>query len=131
MARIWAEPYDAARHGNPMPPDFGRDSAVERHFRAPTLEPHRVVLVRACGFTFTFHTPDEIRACLEYYERLLQPSGRSGVAEGMAARGEVAWRHEVQLWHERLPLYLREEPKRLRVVAALREALRRAATGEL
>jgi hypothetical protein len=34
---------------------------------------------------------------------------------------------ETQRWYDRLPMYLREEPKRVRVVAALEEALARAA----
>lgn len=59
------------------------------------------------------------------------PSGRQADAASAVAAGEVASRHEVQRWHERLPLYLREEPKRLKVVAALSEALRRVEAGEL
>ena len=131
MSRIWSEPYDALRHQTFMPDEFGGGEAVARHHRSPTLQPHRVFLVSVAGFTFTFHTLDEIRACLAFYEQKIQPSGRSGVAEGMVARDEVAWRHEVQRWHERLPSYLREEPKRVAVVAALTEALSRAATGEI
>jgi hypothetical protein len=90
-----------------------------------------VVLVRVCGFTFIFHTVNEIRACLAFYARKLHPSTRSGVAEGMVARDEVAWRHEVERWYERLPLYLREEPNRLEVVAALEEGVRRMEKGDI
>lgn len=122
MTKIWSEPYDSLRHRSPMPPTPEREAIADRHFRSKTLEPYRVILVRVCAFTFEFHTVDEIRACLAFYARKIHPSGRSAAA----AEADVAWRHEVQHWHERLPLYLREEPKRVQVVAALEEALRLA-----
>jgi hypothetical protein len=135
MARIWTEAYDPPRHQAPMLGDVpvrgGEPHPASRPARAPTLERHRVMLVRVASFTFVFHTAEELRACLAFYARKLHPSGRSADAASAVAAGEVAWRHEVQRWHERLPLYLREEPKRLKVVAALGEALRRAEAGEL
>jgi hypothetical protein len=135
MARIWTEPYDPQRHQAPMarevPVRGGGPHPAARLSRTPTLERHRVILVRVASFTFVFHTPEELRACLAFYARKLHPSGRSAAAANAVASGNVAWRRHVQRWHERLPLYLREEPKRLKVVAALSEALRRAETGEL
>jgi hypothetical protein len=108
-----------------MPSAMGRDATLARHYRNPTLETHRVVLVQVCGFTFTFHTVDEIRACLTYYLRKIHPSSRSAAAARDVRIGEVAWRLEVERWYERLPLYLRKEAKRVRVVCALQEALAR------
>jgi hypothetical protein len=108
-----------------MPGGMGRDAALARHYRNPTLEPHRVVLVQVSGFTFTFHTVDEIRACLTYYEGKIHPSSRSAAAAAAVRIGEVTWRLEVERWYERLPLYLRKEAKRVRVVCALQEALAR------
>ena len=98
----------------------------EWHLRAPTLEPHRVVFVRVAGFTFEFHSPEQIRAALEYYARKLRPTSRLAV-HMLDYGGDQG---ETQRWFERLPLYLREEPRRRRVVSALEEALRRAAAGE-
>src|SRR5260370_11524847 len=60
MSRIWSEPYNSRRHLRPMPESMGWKTGVDRYFRNPTLEPHRVVLARVCGFTFTFHTAAEI-----------------------------------------------------------------------
>ncbi len=128
MAKIWTEPYDPQRHQAPMlgevPVRGGVPHPVHRLTR--TLERHRVMLVRVASFTFVFHTQEELRACLAFYARKLHASGRSAAAARAVAVDDVAWRREVQRWHERLPLYLREEPKRVKVVAALSEALRRA-----
>jgi hypothetical protein len=123
MSRIWSEPYSSRRHAAPMPRAMGSGLALDRHFRNPTLVPHRVVLVQVCGFTFTFHTVEEVRACLEYYLRKILPSSRSAAAAAAVRSGEVAWRLQVERWYERLPLHLRKETKRVRVVSALQEAL--------
>jgi len=97
-----------------------------RHGRAPSLEPHRVIFVRVAGFTFEFHNSEQIQACLEYFNRKLQPSSR------IPMNAEHSFSHwEAQRWFERLPLYLREEPKRVKVVEALREALRQIEAGIL
>ncbi len=71
--------------------------------------------VAVCSFTFSFQSLDQLRACLRYYSRKLHPSGRINL--GVADHWEVQW------WYERLPLYLREEPKRQKVVKALSRAL--------
>jgi hypothetical protein len=129
MARIWSEPYDSARHRNPMNWGWGapRPEQRDRHNRAPTLEPHHVVFVRAADFTFEFHSVEQIRACLTFYGRKHQPTSRLPVQSGDYGGDQ----HETQRWFERLPLYLREEPKREQVVAALDEALRLIATGKV
>lgn len=123
--RIWFEPYDSSRHGNPMGGAVGDPRSLVEHHRAPTLNPHSVTFVAVAGFTFEFHSFEQLRACLDYYRRPHHHSRRSAAAADAVERGEVAWRLEVERWYERLPLYLREEPKRLQVVAALEEALRR------
>jgi hypothetical protein len=87
--------------------------------------------VRVCGFTFEFHSTDEIRACATFYGSKVRPSSRSAEAARAVRMGEVTWRWEVERWYERLPLYLREEPKRARVHAALEEALRRRESGKI
>jgi len=106
-----------------MGSELDEPRAIARQSRAPTLSPHRVLLVRVAGFTFEFHTLGQVRACLAFYERKLQPSGRSADRGSAVAEGKVSWRHEVQRWHERLPLYLRDEPARQEVVAAMRAAV--------
>ena len=90
---------------------------IERHWKAPTLSSHRVAVVTVCGFTFEFHSLEQLAACLEYYRRKHHPSGRLP----RSIRAPDHW--ESQRWFERLPLYLREESKRLKVVAALTRAL--------
>ena len=111
-----------------MPSAMGGGVARDRHYRNPTLEPHRVALVQVCGFTFTFHTVAEVRACLDYYLRKIHPSSRSAAAASAVRSREVSWRWEVERWYERLPLYLRKESKRLRVICALQKALERMDT---
>jgi len=132
MARIWSESYDSLKHAQAfMPEQFGGWAAQSRQSHAPTLIDHRVMLVRVCGFTFLFHTIEEMRACREYYAAKLHPSSRSAAAARAVHAEEVTWRLEVQRWYERLPLYLREEPKRIRVLAALERAVRMAEAGEI
>ncbi len=82
---------------------------------APTLGPRRVLFVSVCAFTFEFHSLDQLRACLAFYARKHHPSRRRDIG------GADHW--ELERWFERLPLYLREESKRERVVAALQSAL--------
>jgi hypothetical protein len=119
MAKIWTEPFDSSRHQNKMsdgPPAEG----VDFYWRAKTLEPHDVMFVRVAGFTFEFHSIEQIKACLEFYTKKLHPSSR------LSNWGD-RWS---QRWFERLPLYLQEEPKRKKVIAALEEALRQGSEAE-
>jgi hypothetical protein len=82
------------------------------------LEPHRVIFVQVAGFTFEFHNTEQVQACLEYFNRKLHPSSRIPLIV------EHSFSHwEAQRWFERLPLYLREESKRVKVVEALTEAI--------
>ena len=129
MATIWSEPFDYARHFNPMNNGWGapQPEQLAHHMRAPTLEPYHVAFVRVAGFTFEFHSVAQLRVCRAYYAERHQPSSRLSVGIGDYGGDQ----HETQRWFERLPLYLREEPKRVQVVAALDEALMQAATGKL
>lgn len=79
------------------------------------LAPAWVYFVSVCSFTFTFRSLDQIRACLEFYNRKVLDGSR--IDKGAADH----W--EVQTWYQRLPLYLREEPKRQKVIKALSRAL--------
>jgi len=66
--KIWSEPYDSLRHRNPMGPAMPAP-ALGHHLSAPTLEPHRVILVRVAGFTFEFHSIEQLRALEEALRR--------------------------------------------------------------
>ncbi len=73
-----------------------------------------VYFVRVCSFTFEFHSIEQIKLCLAYFDKKIHLSSRIDIG------GADSW--EVQRWYERLPMYLLEEPKRLRVVKALTSA---------
>jgi hypothetical protein len=108
MARHWTEPFNWTQHrdrmdGLALPP------------RLPSFVPRLVYFVSVCSFTFEFHSLDQLRVCLEFYSRKLHPSTRREIG--------AADHWECERWFERLPLYLREEPKRIQVVAALQHAL--------
>jgi len=116
MARITIEEFDSRRHGNPM--WYVDDAQRERHYRAPTLIPYKVCLVDVCGFTFIFHSLPQLRLCLEYYSCKHHPSSRRPVYTG-----DSCWVHyTTQRWFDKLPQYLLEEPKRLKVKIALKRA---------
>ena len=129
MSRISWEKYDQLRHRNPMGSEVGHPAELDRHWRATTLMPHHVLMVRVAGFAFEFHSMTQLRECLSFYDRKLHSTSRSSVRGYAVRSGEVCWRREVERWHERLPLYLREEPKRQEVLSALRSAVAEAETG--
>jgi len=123
MPRVWLEQYSSTRHSQPMRNFIQGRRAVERYLASPTIHGHKVLLVRVCGFTFTFHSIDELEACRCYYSKKILPSRRSHVAAQAVRNRTVGWRWEVERWNERLPLYLREDAKRSRVARALDQAL--------
>jgi hypothetical protein len=115
VARIWKERLNT----------FGR--SVE-------LEPREVILVRVASFTFRFATTKQLQQCIEYYERKIHPSSRKP-AKVIAAHLSPDWRSlrgsDVERWFERLPMYLLEEPKRQKVLKALRKTLAMLEAGQL
>ncbi len=113
MAQIWSEPYCWTKHQDQMD---GIERLPAEQRPAPTLRRRQVYFVRVCSFTFQFHSIQQLRACLDYYARKMQPSSRLHIG--------AADHWEVERWFERLPFYLRAEPKRQKVVKALKEALR-------
>ena len=119
MPQIKIEPYDQLKHPDPM--YYSSDASVQRkqHWKAPSLSDYKVCLVTVCDFTFIFHSTAQLALCLDYYRREHQPSSRLPVyTENL---GGDHW--ETQRWFERLPQYLLEKPKRLKVIKALEKAL--------
>ena len=112
----WKEPYDWIKHRNQMwgegaQPDVSRDEK---------LDPHGVYFVRTCCFEFEFHSLDQLRACLAYFSRKIQPTSRIPERDLPNYGGD---RSEVQRWFERLPMKLMDNHRRPKVVAALGSAL--------
>jgi len=73
-------------------------------------------MVRVASFTFHFFSIAQIRDCLAYYSQRVHQSSRVSVG--------AADHWEVQRWFERLPMYLLEERKRVKVVKALERAMK-------
>jgi hypothetical protein len=73
------------------------------------------IFVSVCSFIFEFHSIKQIEVCLEFYSFKNHPSNRADIGS--------ADHWECQRWFEQLPMYLLEEPKRKKVVKALREAV--------
>ena len=109
MARIWKERYEPYKHRNRMWPPPA-DTSPDRK-----LVPLYVYFVHVCSFTFEFHSFAQIEACLAYYSAKVRPSSRLPFyTENLGGD-----HYEAQRWFERLPMYLLEESKRVRVVKAL------------
>lgn len=88
-----------------------------QHRTESRLDPVFIYNVRVCGFTFHFASLDALQECLDYYRVKIHPSRR-------LPRDMPSGDHdESQRWFEELPLYLREEAKRVKIVAALTNAL--------
>jgi len=116
MPQIKIEPYDQRKHPNPM--SYLDDAQQLRHSRAPSLSDYQICLVTVCSFTFIFHSTEKLALCLEYYRREHQPSSRLPVyTQNLGGDHD-----ETQRWFERLPQYLLEKPKRLKVIKALEKA---------
>lgn len=76
-------------------------------------------MVSVSAFTFHFVSLRQVRDYLAYFEPKTRPSSR-----WPKTSGTDYWSHwEVQRWFEQLPMYLLEEPRREKVVQALRRAL--------
>lgn len=107
-----------------MPLNPSADSGLRRQWIAPTLIPHEVVFVSVCSFTFRFDSKRQLERVLNYYEQKIVHSSREPESAWSLRGGDHS---EAERWFERLPLFLREEPKRLKVVKALRDALNMSA----
>jgi hypothetical protein len=123
VADIWKEVYKPKRKGL-LTPCPGLKCIWE--YPAPptlphTLLPQEVWYVRVCSFTFVFHTPQQLEECVNYYCNRIHSSSRIP-GRDLVRYGGDTW--ERLRWYERLPMYLLEEPKRKKVVAALRLAVR-------
>jgi hypothetical protein len=94
---------------------IGRQNRSEHDFR-----PCDVWQVKVCSFTFSFTAMEQLDACLDYFSKKIHPSSR---INGSQFGGADHW--ELQRWFERLPKYLLEEPKRLKVIRGLTSAKRK------
>lgn len=110
MSRHWREQLDAARHADQMTIHVGgfqvdppRDRLIEKW----------VYFVDLASFTFQFQSLDQLQQCLQFFRQKIHPTSR---------RPDVRLEHYWQSWFERLPQWLFEESKRLKVVAALERA---------
>jgi hypothetical protein len=127
MARIWKEPWDSStsRHAVDWSAegivDWSPDAIapIEAHKKNPTLVPHESVFVNVCSFTFRFESLPQLERVIAYFEQKILPSSIIPAKEFLDYGGDSG---EAQRWYERLPLFLREEPKRQKVVKALRGA---------
>ncbi len=121
MADVWKETYTPRRKGLLVPP--ARRNHMPGFPVLPTLPqtlvPMEVWCVRVCSFTFVFHSREQLDACLHYYDRKTRPSSLIPAHELPSYGGDTG---ECQRWFDRLPMYLLEEPKRKKVVSALRAA---------
>lgn len=121
MAQIWKETLVPKRKGDLPPHVADKMWAFPLPPTLPTtLLPREVWYVRVCSFTFVFHTLEQLQACLDYYGQKTHRSSRIPAAELHNYGGDSG---ECQRWFDRLPMYLLEEPKRRKVVAALQAAL--------
>ena len=98
---------------------------MSRHWKSAPNENSLVIdwtyFVEVCGFTFRFRSLEKIEEYLNYYRQKIHPSSADGVGDNDYSSGDH-W--ERQSNFDRLPFYLREEPKRLKVVKALERALK-------
>jgi hypothetical protein len=123
MATIWSETYDPKKHYDAMRPIEG----VPKHhqWRAASLQTHTVYFVRVCSFTFEFHSISQIQECSRFFAQKIRPSGRRDVRNFDPDPGLI---HSLsQRWHERLPMHLLEERRRVLIVRALKQALKKFA----
>ena len=120
MARMWREASDGRRFGDRT------SEAIPSYARS--LVKREVICVHVCSFTFRFVSKEEIHEYIDFFEAKTHPSSR--VPENLVP--DSSFRHwHSQRWYERLPLFLQEEPKREKVLKALREAAAMVEAGKL
>ncbi|NYF89057.1 hypothetical protein RBB79_05885 [Tunturiibacter empetritectus] len=120
MANIWNETTKQARS---MPLGW---SGLRDFQRSPhDFRPFTTWYVRVCSFTFRFTNIQQLETCLEFFKQKTRASSRIPYRDlkPYVDAGLRGW--EVQRWFDRLPMYLLEEPKRQKVVAALALANKR------
>ena len=116
MSKHWVEKYDELKHRNKMwgeginPPE-NRDNK---------LAPYNVYFVRECGFTFEFHSIQQLVAFKEHFSRKIQSSTLIPENELWKYGGDHS---EMQRWFERLPKGLVSNQKRTKIVKALERAI--------
>jgi len=122
MAQIWSETYDPKRHHDRMF-DVSHIPGVPpgSYGRAPTLQRYLIYFVRVCGFTFEFHSLEQLKVCLAFFSKKVRPSSMIKLSDSDRRMHWLHW--VVQRWFERLPMKLLEERRRVRIVPALQEAL--------
>ena len=110
MSRHWKEKFDRQIHEKYNFPHRGcRIVDLDReHFEW-------MYFVNVCSFTFAFFSLKQLRSYHQYFSQKPQPSSRTSLACSFRE-------HETSVF-DRLPMYLREEPKRQKTVKALEKAL--------
>jgi hypothetical protein len=128
VARFWKESYSLERalalgiHDAENAPVIGVPNRERIGNPAFRNWPKWIYFVEVCQFTFAFFSLDMLQEYMDFYSRKVLPSsqfyGASPFSQGAAAFVGVG-----QTRFERLPLRLRRESKRVRVVKALERAL--------
>jgi hypothetical protein len=113
MAKYWRESYDCTRHRDPM-----TETVPPKQSRDPKLDPQDVYFVKVVGFTFEFHSLEQMRIALGYFSQKVRPSSRIPNFPS-----DEILHYEAQRWYDRLPMKLLRESSRLQIVKALSAAL--------
>ena len=108
LMRLWKEKYGAWESRK----FDGMFCGSPHHLREPL---GWIYFVRVCSFTFSFDSVEQIQEYLDYYSQKVHPSS---AMSNVPASG---W--EFQTRFDELPLYLREESKRQKVIKALSKAI--------
>jgi len=120
MARIWKKPYHEVQ-------------GERLHLFVPLDQTRKrlewVYFVQVCSFTFTFASVEQIAEYLEYYSHKIKPSSRGPEFGEWPDRLWAGDHGERQGRFAQLPLYLYSEPKRQKVVKALKGALKQFRQG--
>jgi hypothetical protein len=119
MARIFREENTGRRYGD------APSRSLSAHARSLIRE--EFICVTVCSFTFRFQSKDEICEYISFFEKKTHPSSRLPIPEG----SDSFFRWHSQRWYERLPMYLQEEGKKVRVLKALRKAIDLIENGKL
>ncbi len=111
MARIWKE-----RDNRPLTKEDRLRSKLN-----PNLDIGWLYFVETFAFTFKFSSLTEIEEYVHFYSQKILPSSRIPEADPELGLGSGDhWERQTKF--DELPLYLREESKRHKVVEALQEA---------
>ena len=112
MSKIWREEADPKKHSDFL--SNCMEGGVSISKSRDNLIPKWVYLANVCNFTFQFASLDQVKECIEYFEKKVHPS---------TIGKHPPYEHYWQQWYCKLPKGINKEANRKKVLKVLNQIL--------